>query len=100
MKNIVLFISCLFLLAQCIDESKIRIPTIPDGVNLRVVIDPAHTGIFTDKITADYLAFDMFSVNKDLAEVDLFVSKAGVKKLVKTFSQGDFDAGNGKIHSN
>ncbi len=97
MKNIVFFIGFILLLSQCTDDSKYKFPDIPDGVNLRIIIDPAHTGIFTDKIAVDYLAFDIYSINKDLASVELYATKAGVKKLVKSFSQTDFDLNNGKI---
>ncbi|MEP7266933.1 MAG: hypothetical protein ABI844_04845 [Saprospiraceae bacterium] len=97
MKKLVFFISISLILFQCIDDSKIRIPDVPGGVNLRMIIDPIHTGIFTDKISTDYLAFDIFSENKDLQSVEIYVTKAGEKKLVKTFTQQDFDQGNGQL---
>lgn len=97
MKKYLLYIPALFLLVKCTDESKIRIPEIAYGVNLRILVDPAHTGIFTDKIATDFLAFDMYSENKDLATVQLFATTGGVKKLAKTLTQSDFDNGQGKV---
>ena len=97
MKKFLFIIATLSILSQCTDDSKIRIPDIPGGVNLRIIVDPAHTGIFTDKIATDFLAFDMYSENKDLRLVEIYSSKAGEKKLMKSFSQADFDNGNGKV---
>ncbi|MEP7324040.1 MAG: hypothetical protein ABI761_19080 [Saprospiraceae bacterium] len=98
MKKIFFILFAFLFLSRCTDESKIRIPAIADGVNLRIIIDPAHTGIFTDKITTDFLAFDMHSINKDFQSVELFATKAGVRKTMKTFTQADFDASGGKVH--
>lgn len=97
MKKIVILIYVALILLKCTDESKIRIPDVPTGVNLRMIVDPAHTGIFTDKIATDYLAVDMYSENTDLAFVEIYATKAGIKKLMKAYTQNDFDAGKGKI---
>lgn len=97
MNKFLITIFSILLLIKCTDDDKIKVPEILDGVNLRVVVDPLHTGIFTDKITTDYLAFDMYSENKDLAEVLLFVTKGGERKLAKSFTQSDFNNGNGKV---
>jgi len=97
MKNLFILVAFAFILIKCTDEDRIRIPEIPGGVNLRIIVDPAHTGIFTDKIATDFLAFDMYSVNKDLSLVELYATKSGVKKLMKSFTQADFDANQGKL---
>lgn len=97
MKNIFLFALALILIGGCTEENKTRIPEVADGVNLRIIMDPAHTGIFTDKIATDIIAFDMHSINKDFNLVELFATKAGVKKLIKSFTQSDFDQNSGKI---
>jgi|GEM_PF-940757 len=97
MNKFLLSIFSILLLIKCTDDDRIRIPEILDGVNLRIVVDPAHTGIFTDKIATDYLAFDMYSENKDLADVQLFVTKAGERKLARSYTQTDFNNGNGKV---
>lgn len=97
MNKFILGILTLLLLVKCTDEDKIRIPELLEGVNLRVIIDPAHTGIFTDKIATDYLAFDIYSQNKDLADVQLFVTRGTERKLAKSFTQNDFNSGNGHI---
>jgi hypothetical protein len=49
MKKIYFALLAFILLSRCTDESKIRIPAVADGVNLRIIVDPAHTVIFTDK---------------------------------------------------
>jgi hypothetical protein len=97
MKKLLIYISCFAILGACTDESRIRIPDVPGGVNLRIVVDPSHTGIFTDKIATDFFAVDMYSQNKDLQLVEMYASKAGVKKLLKSYTQADFDANNGKL---
>lgn len=98
MNKFLISLFTILLLIKCTDDSKIRLPELPDGVNLRVVVDPAHSGIFTDKIATDYLAFDIYSINKDLADVQLFVTKGSERKLAKSLTQADFDNGNGKVH--
>jgi hypothetical protein len=97
MKKLIIFFTALCLIYACTDESKIRIPEVPGGVNLRIVVDPARTGIFTDKIATDFFACDLFSENKDLQSVELFANKAGVKKLMKSYTQSDFDSNGGKL---
>lgn len=97
MKKVLLIISLALILVKCTDEDRIRIPEVPGGVNLRIIVDPMHNGIFTDKIATDYLGFDMYSSNKDLSLVELYATKSGEKKLMKSFTQSDFDANQGKL---
>lgn len=81
------------MISACRDEDKIRIPDPISGVNMRLVVDPAHTQINFQTVETDFFAFDAYSENTDLASVEILVQYQDQVKVVETWSQSDFNDG-------
>lgn len=96
MKHIfqIAFASCLILfMASCKDEDRIRIPEHQTGANLRIVLDPAHNFIRSTNVTEDFVAFDAYSENDDLAQVEIRIHYKNQVHMFATYTQTDFADG-------
>ena len=93
MKNIsfLLTFACFgLLLVSCRDDDRIRIPEYQHGVNLRIVVDPAHNVI---NGPSDYIAFDMYSQNDNLSLVQIYLHYGAQRHLLASYTQADFNDG-------
>lgn len=96
MKKIVYLLSLLCFIAVftgCEDEDKIHIPKHQSGANLRIVLDPAHSVINSTSVATDYVAFDAYSENKDLQQVEIFIHYKDQVHLFGSYTQADFTTG-------
>lgn len=93
MKNISVLITCAcfgLLLLGCRDDERVRIPEFKNGVNMRIVFDPAHNRISS---ATDFIAFDVYSQNDDLSLVEIFIHYNAQQHLLASFTQADFNDG-------
>ncbi len=93
MKNIsyLLTFACFgLLLVSCRDDERIRIPEYQHGVNLRIVVDPAHNRI---NGPTDFISFDMYSQNDNLSLVQIYIHYGAQKHLLASYTQADFNDG-------
>ena len=107
MKNInklfLLIIATVLVLASCRNEDLVRFPELEDGANVRVVVDPNSSFFNFENLEAARFKYDVYSLNTNIEKVDIFIyfvpinGDPQVRKLLETFTQADFDAGNGKI---
>ena len=94
MKNISYLLSLVCLIAlvtSCKDDEKIRIPEAQTGANMRIVVENAV--IITTSTATDVIQFDLYSENKDLSLVEIFVHYGSQSHLYGTFNQADFADG-------
>jgi hypothetical protein len=102
-KLFLLTIATMLILVSCRNEDAIRFPAFEDGANVRVVIDPNASFFNFENLDAARFKYDVYSANTNIEKVDIFIyfvpinGDPQVKKLLETFTQADFDAGNGKI---
>src|SRR5690606_4011810 len=100
MKNILalLYLPALVcLISACQDEDKIRIPEATTGVNMRLVVDPAHPRINYETVATDYFALDAYSENQDLSLVEFFATYKDRTETIATYTQADFADGQVRI---
>ena len=102
-KIFLFFIASVLVLASCRNEDLVRFPEFEDGANVRVVIDPNASFFNFENLEAAKFVFDVYTENTNIEKVDIFIyfvpinGDPQIKKLLETFTQADFDAGNGKI---
>ncbi len=91
----------------CRDEDQVRMPAIQEGVNMRIVIDPAKSDFASSSLSNSTVEFDAYSINQNLSKVDFIGTYTDYKfdeeeitdtvvtadKLVLTLSGSDFANG-------
>lgn len=101
--NKILYITFLFMgliAVSCKDEDRIRIPEAQTGANMRIVVDPAHATIRSTNVAEDFIAFDLYSENTDLAKVEVFVDYKDQRHLMATLDQSHFNDGVERLQFN
>jgi hypothetical protein len=59
----------LMIMISCRDEDAVRMPKLQEGVNARVVLDPNRGFLDFGNIGTASIAFDVYSVNKNIDEI-------------------------------
>ncbi len=102
----ILFISSMAMtIWSCEDEDLTRIPDTSDGANLRVQFSsPTQSFLNLLELEASALEYSLYSENKNIDVVNVYMTfvdfsadTSSFEVLWESFSQADFDAGNGVI---
>jgi hypothetical protein len=103
MKNIIYILtllSTILLISSCRDEDVIRMPELQEGVNMRLIVDPAKSFIDFENLGTTTYEFDAYSVNKNLQTVELIGTYIDASeedtirdRTVLTLRQADFPNG-------
>jgi len=108
MKAKLMYLFILLGVMACRDEDRIRIPKVQEGVNMRIVVDPAKSNFASSNLSSSTVEFDAYSINQNLSKVDFIGTYTDYKfnekneiidtvviadKLVLTLSGSDFTNG-------
>ncbi len=95
-------ISIVLLLSTmaCRDDDRIRFPEVKEGVNMRIVVDPAKSDFASSNLNSSTVEFDAYSINRNLSKVefigdyiDASEEDTVTNKIVLTLSAADFANG-------
>lgn len=104
LKLIFVAVAGMLIITSCRNPDAIRFPELEDGANVRIVVDPNASFFNFENLANAKFVYDVYTENTNIETVDIYVYFLPVngdpaeKKLLETYTQADFNAGNGKIH--
>ncbi len=100
MKSKLVYIALLLGAMACRNEDRIRIPNVQEGVNMRIVVDPAKSDFASSDLNNTTFEFDAYSINQNLSKVEFLGSYIDAseedtlaEKMVLTLAPSDFANG-------